>query len=195
MNKDINNAKQDLLQEIKYLCQEIEKTQSFSGLISLESRVHKMYQQFMVLKYLEEHSLPLESIQETVTISQSTIIEENTPLETMTIETVETPVEEVIATPVIEQPVVKESVAEPINYNSLPTYSRLAIDLNDKIGFVNQLFNKDTDAFNHAMMQLNEAQSLIESEKIIDKLSLQYNWYNKEEFVERLRRIVENRFL
>ena len=195
MNKDINNAKQDLLQEIKYLCQEIEKTQSFSGLMSLESRVHKMYQQFMVLKYLEEHSLPLESIQETVTISQSTIIEENTPLETMTIETVETPVEEVIATPVIEQPVVKESVAEPINYNSLPTYSRLAIDLNDKIGFVNQLFNKDTDAFNHAMMQLNEAQSLIESEKIIDKLSLQYNWYNKEEFVERLRRIVENRFL
>ena len=195
MNKDINNAKQDLLQEIKYLCQEIEKIQSFSGLISLESRVHKMYQQFMVLKYLEEHSLPLESIQETVTISQSTIIEENTPLETVTIETVETPVEEVIATPVIEQPVVKEPVVEPINYNSLPTYSRLAIDLNDKIGFVNQLFNKDTDAFNHAMMQLNEAQSLIESEKIIDKLSLQYNWYNKEEFVERLRRIVENRFL
>lgn len=57
IGKNINNAKTALMTEIKTVCEAIQKTQTFSGLISLESRINEMHEKLVILKYLEQQSI------------------------------------------------------------------------------------------------------------------------------------------
>ncbi|MFV0530462.1 MAG: hypothetical protein ACK5MD_03395 [Flavobacteriales bacterium] len=159
--KDINNAKADLLKEIKNLCQEIQKTHSFSGLVSLESRINKLYQNFIVLKYLDQQSI----------LTELSIEEEKNKESLLN----------------MNQPILIES-----NQHDLP---KLTLNLNDKIAFKNQLFNKDEKLFEKAIVQLNSSKSLLETKPILDFYATQFEWHLKEEFAQRFEDLVEKRFV
>ncbi len=152
--KDINNAKAGLLAEMKNLCQEIQKAQTFSGLVSLESRINALYESFIVLKYLDQQSVLVESALEKEK---------------------------------------KDQPNETVKPN-LGSFPKLALSLNDKIAFQNQLFNKDVPLFESVIAQLNTSNSLSEVKNILAPYAVEFEWNLKEEFVQRFEELIEKRF-
>lgn len=152
--KDINKAKVDLMNEMKRLCEEIQKTQTFSGLISLESRIQNLHENVVILKYLDQNSLSNHSVAEEVKQE-------------------------------------KEEIVEMASEKSLPN---ITLNLNDKIAFQNQLFNRDEALFQEAVNRLNATQSLEEVQSVLKPYAIQFAWESKEEFVQRFEELIEKRF-
>ncbi|APD07184.1 hypothetical protein UJ101_01668 [Flavobacteriaceae bacterium UJ101] len=157
IGKDINNAKADLMNEIKKVCEEIQKVQTFSGLISLESRVSKMHENLIVLKYLDQQSI--------------------------------------LSEPILETPKIEvEPLDEIKELDEKSNFPNLALSLNDKIAFQNQLFNKDKKLFEEVVTQLNKSNSLIEAKNILKFYAAQFEWTSKEDFAQRFEELIEKRF-
>lgn len=157
--KDINNAKADLMNEIKKICEEIQKVQTFSGLVSLESRMNQMHENLIVLKYLEEQSILFEPIIETQKVKEDSL---------------------------------NEVKVIPVKKSDLP---KIALSLNDKIAFQNQLFDKNNKLFEEVVEQLNRSASLKEAKAILNSYSVQFEWTSKEEFAQRFEELIEKRFV
>ncbi len=154
--KDINNAKAALLIEIKDLCEEIQKAQTFSGLVSLESRINALHENFIILKYLDQQSVLVE--------------------------------------PTLEKQKEKKDQPDETVKPNLDRFPKLALSLNDKIAFQNQLFNKDAPLFESVIVQLNTSNSLSEAKNILAPYAVQFEWNLKEEFVQRFEELIEKRF-
>ena len=161
IGKDINNAKADLLKDIKLICEEIQKVSTFSGLVSLESRIDDMYQDFIILKYLDQQTI--------LSDADFNVIEEQE----------------------IQKEESVEVKKEPVT-NNLP---KLALSLNDKIAFQNQLFNKDSMLFNNVISEINKQTSLEETQSFVAQYAEKFEWELKEEFANRFQEMIEKRFL
>lgn len=71
----------------------------------------------------------------------------------------------------------------------------IQIGLNDRIAFVKNLFDGSQEDFNRVVSQLNTFKSMKEAKKFINKMvKPDYDWSNKEEFVDRFFAIVERKF-
>ncbi|MFY7671129.1 hypothetical protein ACOSP6_08555 [Tenacibaculum sp. MEBiC06402] len=71
----------------------------------------------------------------------------------------------------------------------------IKIDLNDRIAFVNHLFNGDQADFNRVVSQLNTFKTEKEAKSFIIKMvKPDYDWSDKEEYETRLMEIIERRF-
>ena len=71
----------------------------------------------------------------------------------------------------------------------------LQIGLNDRIAFVNHLFNFDQADFNRVLSQLNTFKSESQAKDfIIKKVKPDYDWSGKEEYEERLINLIERKF-
>ncbi len=158
IGKDINSAKADLMNEMKSLCEEIQKTQTFSGLVSLESRIQTLHEKIIILKYLDQQPW----------------------LEDRVAEKTERKAEER-----------KEIPVSTFSEKALP---KVALSLNDKIAFQNQLFNRDGVLLGEVINRLNTTVSLKEAQEVLKPYALQFNWESKEEFVERFEALIEKKF-
>ncbi len=162
-DKNIHRMKADLLQEIKNICREVQSIQTFSGLISLESRIYEMSRQLTILKYLDGK----------MKIANLYLTQEAASRE----------------------PHVKEVVqSRKENQKSSENYRAIQLNLNDKVAFENQLFNKDSKAFYEFLEKINHSKSFEEARKIWQAYHKSFHWEKKEDFAKRLEKLVEQRF-
>jgi hypothetical protein len=96
----------------------------------------------------------------------------------------------------------KQTVAEEVKeepktatFNETTTKS-IAIGLNDRIGFVQHLFNDSNEDFNRVISQLNTFDTFEEAKNFINEMVLpDYNyWVGEEDYIERFMEIVEKKF-
>jgi hypothetical protein len=96
----------------------------------------------------------------------------------------------------------KQTVAEEVKeepktaaFNEMITKS-IAIGLNDRIGFVQHLFNDSNEDFNRVISQLNTFDTFEEAKNFINEMVLpDYNyWVGEEDYIERFMEIVEKKF-
>ena len=96
----------------------------------------------------------------------------------------------------------KQTVAEEVKeepktdaFNEMTTKS-IAIGLNDRIGFVQHLFNDSNEDFNRVISQLNTFDTFEEAKNFINEMVLpDYNyWVGEEDYIERFIEIVEKKF-
>ena len=96
----------------------------------------------------------------------------------------------------------KQTVAEEVKeepktaaFNGMTTKS-IAIGLNDRIGFVQHLFNDSNEDFNRVISQLNTFDTFEEAKNFINEMVLpDYNyWVGEEDYIERFMEIVEKKF-
>jgi hypothetical protein len=76
------------------------------------------------------------------------------------------------------------------------TTKSIAIGLNDRIGFVQHLFNDSNEDFNRVISQLNTFDTFEEAKNFINEMVLpDYNyWVGEEDYIERFMEIVEKKF-
>ena len=99
-----------------------------------------------------------------------------------------------------------ESVAEEVKeepkqepktaaFNEMTSKS-IAIGLNDRIGFVQHLFNDSNEDFNRVISQLNTFDTFEEAKNFINEMVIpDYNyWVGEEEYIERFMEVVEKKF-
>ena len=73
--------------------------------------------------------------------------------------------------------------------------SGLQIGLNDRIAFIKQLFNNSTDDYLKVLSQINSMDTFEEAQIFIQsKVRLDYNWAEKETYVDRFLLIIEKSF-
>ena len=89
----------------------------------------------------------------------------------------------------------KEEALKPASVNEGASKS-IAIGLNDRIGFVNHLFNGSNEDFNRVLSQLNTFDTFEEAKTFINEMVIpDYNyWVGEEEYIERFMAIVEKKF-
>ena len=79
--------------------------------------------------------------------------------------------------------------------NDALTKKTIAVGLNDRIAFVNNLFNYDQSAFNRVLSQLNTFETEDQARAFLnDTVKPDYDWSNKEEYEERLLALIERKF-
>ena len=73
---------------------------------------------------------------------------------------------------------------------------KIQIGLNDRIAFVNSLFNFNQSDFNRILNELNAFETEIEAKNYIqNNVKMKYNWTGKEDVEERFMLLVERKFL
>jgi len=95
-----------------------------------------------------------------------------------------------------ENPIISEETsAKNRTLNDALFKNNLQIGLNDRIAFVNQLFNGSQEDFNRVISQLNTFNSEEEAKNFLLKfVKPDYDWSNKQEFEERLLMLIERKF-
>lgn len=95
-----------------------------------------------------------------------------------------------------ENPIISEETsAKNRTLNDTLFKNNLQIGLNDRIAFVNQLFDGSQEDFNRVISQLNTFKSEEEAKNFLLKLvKPDYDWSNKQEFEERLLLLIERKF-
>lgn len=73
--------------------------------------------------------------------------------------------------------------------------NKIQVGLNDRIAFVNHLFNYDQSEFNKILTELNSSKSEKEAkEYILEKVKPKYDWRGKEPYEDRLFALIERKF-
>jgi len=93
-------------------------------------------------------------------------------------------------------PEIKNVVEEKSGSINEKIAAGISVGLNDRIGFVNNLFNGSNEDYNRVISQLNTFDSLQEAKDFIeDFVKPDYkNWEGVEDYVERFLEIVEKKF-
>lgn len=95
----------------------------------------------------------------------------------------------------VEEPVKREFPEAP-QYDGIKITKGITFGLNDKVGFVSQLFAGSNEDFNRVISQLNTFNTFQDAKNFIEDLvKPDYNeWKGKEDFEERFLEVVENKF-
>jgi hypothetical protein len=92
--------------------------------------------------------------------------------------------------------VTKKTESKQLSLNDRLLNSSIQVGLNDRIAFVNQLFNFSQSEFNNVLSVLNGFKTESEAKNYINiTLKQKYGWKNKEEILERFLFLVERKFL
>ncbi|MBP8034247.1 MAG: hypothetical protein KAZ71_06585 [Bacteroidia bacterium] len=200
---------QTSLQELKTSIEKFEKhpspsTQYAEQLHSAIHQANKLVSAYLVLKEhkdvspdlnlhlklmnvptTEEKAAIIEPIKEQVIAPVSIVVKE----EAKPLEEIKAPVIEKIAEPVAEkkQPQVIET---PVT-KELP---KIAININDKFRFINELFASNATEYNIAIEQINAVDNLPELNNYLNGLKSIYEWKDENEVVKNLFALAQKRF-
>lgn len=100
-----------------------------------------------------------------------------------------------------ENPIIKEEIVEKQEHknrslNDALFKNNIQVGLNDRIAFVNQLFDGSQQDFNRVVSQLNSFKTEEEAKNFIyEFVKPDYDWSNKVEFEQRLISLIERKFL
>lgn len=122
-------------------------------------------------------------------------VEKSEVIEAPKVEVVQPVVEvkpiEIVAPPVVE----KKSVEIVFEKPEIKTYPKLAINLNDKFRFINELFAGNANEYNIAIEQLNNVNSMDEANAYTKGLKSIYNWNDDHEMVKNMNGLIQKRFV
>ncbi len=94
-----------------------------------------------------------------------------------------------IKEPIIETPPTVVEVKPPVK-----NYPSIAININDKFRFINELFASNANEYNIAIEQINSVSSPIEMTNYLKGLKSIYNWDDEKEVVKTLYTLANKRF-
>jgi len=98
--------------------------------------------------------------------------------------------------PIIEEKITEKQESKNRSLNDALFKNNIQVGLNDRIAFVNQLFDGSQQDFNRVISQLNSFKTEDEAKKFIfEFVKPDYNWSAKEEFEQRLINLIERKFL
>ena len=91
---------------------------------------------------------------------------------------------------------VKKEAPKQLSLNDKLVGSSIQVGLNDRIAFVNKLFNFSQSDFNKALSRLNECKTQEEAVKYFQyQVKPNYNWKGKEDLEERFVSLIERKFM
>ncbi len=96
--------------------------------------------------------------------------------------------------PVVEPPKEKPQAEENTQAAARKKYPNLAINLNDKFRFINELFAQNSSEYHIAMEQLNNLKNWSDTEIYLNSLKSLYEWQNNSEVVKHFYSLVKKRF-
>lgn len=98
--------------------------------------------------------------------------------------------------PIIEEKTFEKSENKHRSLNDALFKNNIQVGLNDRIAFVNQLFDGSQQDFNRVVSQLNSFKTEAEAKNFIEEfVKPDYDWSAKEEFEQRLISLIERKFL
>lgn len=239
MENNIDQLKQELVQEIKDLAAEIAKSHSYVGLLSNEIKFRALHEKFINLKFLERKHIGLNIFDQPIPVKDEKnevfsddqerfadeqiqeynfepqfINKPEIPEIVPEVEAEKPEIEEVATA--IEQEIIeditpdnpkethseKEILGNPYtdaeyDFTGLvsgKSFPKIQIDFNDRIAFLNQLFDQDAQKMDKTVERLNKLNSANESNHYINELKEEMHWKGKEEYVERLKTLIAKRF-
>ena len=169
------------------------------------NEANKLVSAYVVLKEQKDVSpdLNLHLKLMNVTTAQQEVKEQvKTEIVVEKLEVIEMPIAEVVQ-PVIEvkpievaaPPIAeKKSVEIVFEKPEIKTYPKLAINLNDKFRFINELFAGNANEYNIAIEQLNTVNSVEEANAYTKGLKSIYNWNDDHEMVKNMNGLIHKRF-
>lgn len=138
-----------------------------------------LHMKLMNMPTAEEKAAIIEPIKESIVVEPvSAIVKEEVK-----------PVE-VIKEPIVEKVAVHAEVVKPVA-NELP---KIAISINDKFRFINELFASNATEYNIAIEQINAVSSLNELNNYLKGLTSIYMWKDDNEVVKTLFSLAQKRF-
>lgn len=183
MNKNLDEIKKELTEEIKSFAAEIAHVNSFNGLLLQEIKLRSWYEKFIVVKYLDKKRIlgaDLDLATDLPLVSPAETEREETPVFHQLGEQKEEIFERDLEVPQPES----NSVLSPIR-----------LDLNDKIAFRAQLFKGDGESLDLVLKTLNRINDLPSSLTYLKELKNEMGWENHDdEYLERLRELIVKRF-
>lgn len=133
----------------------------------------------------EEKTAIIEPIKEKVVEPSPVAVKE----EVKPLEEIKTPVIEKVVEPIVER--VQPQVAEPPVAKELP---KIAISINDKFRFINELFASNAIEYNIAIEQINAVATPAELNNYLNGLMQIYAWKEDNEVVKNLYTLAQKRF-
>lgn len=98
--------------------------------------------------------------------------------------------------PIIEEEIEEKQEIKQRSLNDALFKNNIQVGLNDRIAFVNHLFDGSQQDFNRVVSQLNSFKTEKEAINFIKEfVKPDYDWTNKEEFEQRLINLIERKFL
>jgi len=201
---------QTSLQELKTSIEKFEKhpspsTQYAEQLHSAIHQANKLVSAYLVLKehkdvspdlnlHLKLMNVPtpeekiaiIEPIKEQVIEPVSVIVKE----EVKPVEEIKAPLIEKAVEPVVER--IQPQFTETPVAKELP---KIAININDKFRFINELFAANVTEYNIAIEQINAVANLSELNNYLNGLKSIYEWKDDSEVVKNLYALAQKRFL
>lgn len=151
---------------------------------SLQNKLHHLQEQLAVYKYHKQNHELSPSFAIHARVSEE--VKATPPTATEASKAIEHPLNpepERAPKPQVEQ-----------NSQKMPIPGPIAIGLNDKFRFINELFSQNPAEYNIAIEQLNGLHSWPESELYMSSLKTLYTWKDNQEVVKRFYALVKRRF-
>lgn len=144
-----------------------------------------LHLKLMTVPTTEEKTAIIEPIKEQVIEPVSVEVKE----EVKPVEEIKAPVIEKVVEPVVER--IQPQVTETPVVKELP---KIAININDKFRFINELFAANATEYNIAIEQINAVNSLNELNNYLSGLKSIYGWKDDNEVVKNLYALAQKRF-
>ncbi|HET6225678.1 MAG TPA: hypothetical protein VFF27_05320 [Bacteroidia bacterium] len=157
-------------------------------------KVEKLYQKSIVFNHLsifdgfEEPEQAPTHVMRSIPAPEPVIQKEERPLDQPILAKAPVIVQETVQKPTTEP---KVEVAKPVRKLA---DLKLAMGINDKFQFTNELFKGNMPEFNIAVEQLNASESIESAMNYLKSLHDLYGWEDEHETVKRFMNIVEKRY-
>ncbi len=190
---------QTSLQELRTAIDKFEKhpspsTQYAEQLHTAIHQTNKLVSAYLVLKEHKDVSpdinLHMKLMSVPSTEEKTAIVE---PIKQQVI--VESFKEEVKPVEVFKEPFVEKVIAPIESTKSIEKeYPKMAININDKFRFINELFASNANEYHIAVEQMNSVSTLIEMTNYLKGLKSIYGWDDDNEVVKNLYALAQKRF-
>lgn len=191
MKKDIEKLKEELVSEIKELATDLAKSSSYIGLLSNEIKFRALHEKFINLKFLERKHIGTDIFSDPIPVVENKIESTETNVQESKILESEIPEEDVGIQEILEK---KDDLNDYSDLLPSKNAKKIQIDFNDRIAFLNQLFNGNEKSMDTIINTLNQMNSVNESRQYILDLKNQMNWTDKDEYIDRLETLIAKRF-
>lgn len=204
-----------LRSELLELCHSIINDEREEDLVSTLTQTQMLYEKLVVLNFLQEQE---ENEEEEISddeefmgegevlaeishlsIEKSPQEDREDKIDSTPIPSIKSEIKEVKETISIS-PNIPENVSEPSesknrSINDQMATGLLKIGLNDRIAFVKHLFNGEQQDYNRVLSNLNTMANYDEANSFVNQIVRpEYNWEEKDEYVDRLMELIRLKF-
>ncbi len=206
MHKDLENRLKENAREILGLNDQ-------SDLKDLTEKVLNIYNDLIVLSYLKKHPVPEPQVIEKEITPTENVLNQKTESADIKedLENIFVPKFDSVKEDMSQKEEFKDTVTieetqklfeshkpegKQLSLHDKLLSSSIQVGLNDRIAFVNRLFNYSQTEFNKTLRVLNACKTREEAfEYIKNNVKPKYNWEGKEDLEERLYALIDRKFL